>query len=290
MANTIITVAITINAPVEKVWDLWIGPEHIICWNFASDDWHSPKAENDLRVGGRFSYRMEPKDGGEGFDFSGEYTKVDKHSLIEYKLDDGRNVQIIFSSADGKTTIKESFEAENENSVELQREGWQSILDNFRRYAENLNRFIPLHFEILINASPEKVYKTMLDKKQYSEWTAVFNPASHYIGSWEKGSKILFIGEDKDGNAGGMVSQIKENLPNRFVSIEHKGVIHGQKEITSGPEVEAWAGGKENYSFTAKEDKTLLSVDVDSNSEFKGYFDEIWPKALSKLKSICEAE
>jgi len=133
----VITVESFINAPLEKVWDYWTKPEHIVRWNNASDDWHSPWAKNDLRVGGHFSARMEAKDGSTGFDFGGVYDVVKKHQCIEYTLGDERKVKINFT-ADGKATkLVESFESENTHSLEMQRNGWQAILDNFKKYTEN---------------------------------------------------------------------------------------------------------------------------------------------------------
>ena len=134
--KTSITVENTINAPVEKVWQYWTKPEHITKWNNASDDWHTPRAENDLRVGGNFVARMEAKDGSFGFDFGGVYDAVRNNEYIEYTLGDGRKVKINFSPEGNKTKLVESFEAENTNSVELQRGGWQAILDNFKKYTE----------------------------------------------------------------------------------------------------------------------------------------------------------
>jgi uncharacterized protein YndB with AHSA1/START domain len=134
--KTAITVSNTINAPVEKVWAYWTGPEHITQWNNASDDWHSPSAKNDLRAGGQFSVRMEAKDGSFGFDFGGVYDEVKTNELIAYTLGDGRKVNINFTSQGNSTKVVETFEAETENPIELQRGGWQSILDNFKKYAE----------------------------------------------------------------------------------------------------------------------------------------------------------
>ena len=137
IGKTIITVETTINAPVLQVWKSWTSPEHIIHWNNASDDWHTPRAENDFRVGGSFLSRMEAKDGSFGFDFAGAYNEITAHELIIYTLFDGRKVRINFDTAGNATTIIESFEAESENSVELQKYGWQSILNNFKRYVES---------------------------------------------------------------------------------------------------------------------------------------------------------
>lgn len=132
-----ITIEATIFAPVEKVWDLWTDPEHIIHWNNASDDWHTPEAENDLRTGGKFRSRMEARDGSSGFDFSGVYDDVETNRLITYSLDDGRKVKISFTGKNNKTNLVETFEAENTYSMEMQREGWQAILNHFKKYVES---------------------------------------------------------------------------------------------------------------------------------------------------------
>jgi uncharacterized protein YndB with AHSA1/START domain len=137
MTNTSpITIETTVDAPIETVWNCWTEPEHIMKWNSASDDWHTPSATNDLREGGSFTSRMEAKDGSMGFDFGGTYTKVIDHKEIAYTMGDGRTVSIAFDGHDGHTHITETFDPESENSAEMQKAGWQSILDNFKQYAE----------------------------------------------------------------------------------------------------------------------------------------------------------
>ncbi len=131
-----ITVENTVKAPVEKVWQFWTLPEHITKWSNASNDWHTPFAENDLKVGGKFMSRMEAKDGSFGFDFGGVYDEVKTNKMIAYTIGDGRKVKISFSTNGDETKIVETFEAENTNSIEMQRGGWQAILDNFKKYAE----------------------------------------------------------------------------------------------------------------------------------------------------------
>lgn len=135
-----ITVETTVEAPVEKVWKFWTGPKHIEKWNNASDEWHTPHAENDVRVGGKFVSRMEAKDGSFGFDFGGVYNAVEENKYIEYTLDDERKVQISFTSEGNKTTIAETFEAESTHSIEMQRIGWQAILDSFKKYTESSSK------------------------------------------------------------------------------------------------------------------------------------------------------
>ena len=132
----IITVEASVKAPVVKVWEYWTAPKHVKQWNAASDDWHTTYAENDLRVGGKFLSRMEAKDGSFGFDFGGVYDKVTKNEFITYTIGDGRKVEITFSGDEDETTIVESFEAEDTHSIEMQRGGWQAILDNFKKYTE----------------------------------------------------------------------------------------------------------------------------------------------------------
>ena len=134
---TLVTIGTTVNAPVEKVWQYFTTPVHITKWNNASDDWHTPRAENDLRVGGSFNSRMEAKDGSFGFDFGGIYTEVKPNELIAYTIGDGRKVRVLFSSVDDQTKIEETFEAEAINPVEMQKGGWQNILDNFKKYVES---------------------------------------------------------------------------------------------------------------------------------------------------------
>ena len=133
-----ITVETIINAPVSTVWKSWTSPEDIVNWNFASDDWHSPEAENDLRVGGTFRSKMAVKDGSMSFDFEGKYTAVALHKSIEYVMADGREVAIYFEDLGESTKVTETFAPENVNSLELQKDGWQAILDNFKKYTETL--------------------------------------------------------------------------------------------------------------------------------------------------------
>jgi uncharacterized protein YndB with AHSA1/START domain len=131
-----IVIQTTVKSSIEKVWAAWTTPEDINQWNAASDDWHNPRSTNDLRVDGKFSYRMEAKDGSFGFDFEGTYTNVEYGKLIEYVLGDGRTVSVTFESADECIKVVETFDAEDSNSAEMQRQGWQSILDRFGTYVE----------------------------------------------------------------------------------------------------------------------------------------------------------
>jgi uncharacterized protein YndB with AHSA1/START domain len=133
---TRITVSALVNKPVADVWNTWTDPKHIMQWNAATDDWHCPKAENDLRTGGKFSSTMAARDGSFSFDFEGVYDDVQTHKRIAYTMADGRTCEILFTEENGGTRVAESFDAESQNPVEMQRGGWQAILDRFKAYAE----------------------------------------------------------------------------------------------------------------------------------------------------------
>lgn len=146
-----------------------------------------------------------------------------------------------------------------------------------------------IHFSILINAPREKVWDTMLSESTYPQWTTAFNPGSYFKGSWEEGSKILFLGPNPDGSGeGGMVSRIKENRSHEFISIEYLGVIsNGVEDITS-EDAKKWASLFENYTFIDKDGGTEVLVDIDTLDEYKDMFSDMWPKALQLLKELSE--
>ncbi|UOX32514.1 SRPBCC domain-containing protein [Flavobacterium sediminilitoris] len=148
-----------------------------------------------------------------------------------------------------------------------------------------------IQFRKEINASAQKVYETMLglkNKATYEYWTATFNPTSTYEGSWDKGSKILFVGIDENGKKGGMVSEIVEHKPASFISIRHYGFLNEGIEVTTGEQVEKWAGGHENYNFQESNGITTVTVEMDTIDEYLDYFNNTYPKALDKLKEISE--
>jgi hypothetical protein len=148
-----------------------------------------------------------------------------------------------------------------------------------------------VQFIVKINAPKNKVYDLMLGiskKLTYEQWTSLFNPTSSYEGNWNKGSKMLFVGTDENGEKGGLVSEIMENIINQFISIRHYGLVKANEEITEGPEVEKWANGFENYTFEENNETTTVTVDLDTTEDFLDYMNETYPKALEKLKEICE--
>ena len=133
-----VTIQTEINKPINQVWDFFNNPKHIVNWNFAHESWECPSASNDLKVGGQLKSRMQAKDGSFGFDLVGIYDEVRENELIKYHFEDGRNIEVIFEKlSDDKTKVTENFDPENQNPVDFQRDGWQAILDHFKKYAEN---------------------------------------------------------------------------------------------------------------------------------------------------------
>lgn len=148
-----------------------------------------------------------------------------------------------------------------------------------------------IKFSTTIHAPADMVFDAMLglsNKSTYEQWAALFNPTSTFIGSWDKGSKILFVGTDENGEKGGMIAEIEDNILNQFISIRHFGLLKGEEEILDGPDVEKWANGYENYTFEDINGVTTVTVELDTSEDFVDYMNEVYPKALNKLKEICE--
>lgn len=146
-----------------------------------------------------------------------------------------------------------------------------------------------LSYQINIQAPVTKVFDRMLGRETYRQWTSEFNPSSDFEGSWEKGSKIYFTGISKEGKKEGMVAEVMENIPDEQVSLRHYGVLDGDNEITEGAVAEGWTDAWENYSFAEENGTTTVTVDIDTHTEYVDYFNDAWPKALARLKQICEA-
>lgn len=144
------------------------------------------------------------------------------------------------------------------------------------------------NYSIVIHATAAKVYNTMITKATYEQWTFAFNPTSTFEGTWDKGSKIYFVGTDESGKKGGMIARIADNISNQFISIHHYGILDGENEITEGPQVEGWGDALENYSFMEVDGVTTVTVTLDVNKDYLDYFNETWPKALKILKELSE--
>ncbi|WP_320055331.1 SRPBCC family protein [Algoriphagus halophytocola] len=286
--KTKITVKATVHEPMEMVWEYFTNPKHIIHWNSASPDWHSPSAKNDLRPGGSFITRMEAKDGSAGFDFEGKYQEVERHSHLAYILSDGREVQVTFREVPDGVEITEVFDPDPDHPAETQKNGWQAILDSFKTYTQSEAKLVRLNFQIEIDNTPEEVYRLMLERPSYEEWTDEFSPGSTYIGNWDEGSTLHFVSQGEEGNQNGMISKVIKHLPAKHLEIEHVGILNDGVEILEGKDVEMWKGAHEKYTFKEIEAGTLLLIETDSTMEYDEYFSKTWPIALQKLKEICE--
>ncbi len=282
-----IEISTVVHVPADIAWHVWTAAAHIMQWNHASPDWHCPAATNDCRAGGKFSYTMAAKDGSFSFDFSGEYTIVEPDRFLAYTMADGRQCSVRFEHAGAETKIVEIFDPEQENTRELQRDGWQAILNNYAAHAERFNTMVTLHFETHIAVPPATLYAIMIAQETYPAWTKVFSPGSTFIGSWEEGSHIRFVAGDDRSVA--MYSCIAVNKPNQQIIIEHLGVEKDGVLMTNGPEIKPWAGAKEVYVFLSESGGTRLLVDMDTNLLYKAYFENTWPEALVLLKELAEA-
>lgn len=281
-----ITVSTIVNCNRDKAWRIWNDPFAIREWHTASPDWHTPRAVNNLKEGQTFSYRMESLDGTNGFDMEGQYTRIVQRNLIEYTMADGRQVSIAFEEKDGKTYITEIFDPENVNPAELQRQGWQNILDNYKARAEKETELCPLHYEILIGVRPALVYRTMTDSKQFRVWASAFCEGSYFEGSWQKDAEIRFLATNERGEKAGMIGRVIENIINEYILIRYSRSFDESKEHDSSSE--RWNGAKEIYRFQSKGEKTLLKVDLTVLPEYKNFFNKTWPAALEKIKELSE--
>lgn len=282
MNFTKITIEALVNAGVERVWDSFNNPTAITKWNQASPDWHCPSAENDLRVGGKLKSRMEAKDGSFGFDFEAVYDEVDPNKKITYTMGDGRKATTTFEPVENGTKLTTCFDAETQNSIELQQAGWQAILNSFKQYVESRKE---LHFSIDINASKQKVWDTMLQQDTYKMWTAVAWSGSRYEGEWKQGSEIKFMGEQDAGT----LALIEVCNPTNYLLARHIAIINADGSLDTTSEMaREWTGAKEAYQFTEQHGVTILKVTIETFEKWAGMFEEGWPKAVGKLKELCE--
>jgi uncharacterized protein YndB with AHSA1/START domain len=280
--TTNITVQTTLHAAVEKVWKLWTNPVDITNWSTPSPDWHTPKASHNLKPGGEFLYRMEARDGSLGFDFSGTFDVVKPNTQLAYTIADGRKVNIQFEQQGNKTILTETFEAEEENSIEMQRAGWQAILDSFKRYVE---KYILIEFTIQIQTSKQKVWETMFHPDTYLEWSNAGWKGSTFKGTWAEGERMKFISPSGEGTLVTLVS----HKPYEYSHAKHIAVLlKGDVEDFESELAKGWIGIHERYTFAEEKGVTTLKINITTTAEWEGMFNDGWPKALKKLKEICE--
>lgn len=299
-----IVISADVLASANDTWNFFTHAKHVIRWNHASDDWHSVSARNDVREGGKFLFRMEAKNGSFGFDFSGVYERIEKPARLQYRLDDGRMVDVRFEPATNPATnthetseatnVTISFDPEASHSIAMQREGWQAILNNFKAYAQlhAEKRWEVFLFEITINAPPRTVYEAVTDKELFSCWTRVFHPSSLYEGSWDAGAKILFLGLDAQGCPEGLSAVVTDNIPHSLIALRYVGVVSAGAETTTSEDALAWRDARERYVFRSAQGgkATELLVDTDVLAGDCENFQAKWNEALAELKKICETK
>lgn len=240
-----ITVKTTVDASPETTWALYTNPVHVRQWNNASEDWITPIAENDLRKGGKLKYRMEAKDGSTGFDFEGTFDKVEPFEALDYTIADGRHVMVRFQPSGKYTTVQVSFEAESVHSRELQEQGWQAILVNFRRFVSYTNEFKPIQFAIKIQSPKQHVWTQMTAPDTYREWAGAAWPGSYFEGKWIEGSTISFF----DKNRSGTKSILVLHRPFDVSIAEHVACYDNGAEVADSDQARSWVGSKECYYF-----------------------------------------
>lgn len=278
MSNRI-TVTATINEDAKKVWDFYMDPEHITKWNFADPSWHCPMASNEIKVGGRYFARMEAKDGSFGFDFEAIYDEIEVGESFTYTFGD-RKATVEFKCAGNQTEITIVFDAEKENPIEMQKGGWQAILNNFKNYVEQLKlEFKKVSFTIQINAGKEKVWEALWSEANYEKWTSVFGEGNKAISDWKEGSKIQFVAKD----GAGLFSIIEKKATNEHIVFKHLGEMKNGEEIAN-----EWAGAKEKYFLSEINGITTIDVEIDTKEEYTDYFNGAFPKALQIVKQISE--
>jgi uncharacterized protein YndB with AHSA1/START domain len=276
--NNTITVQVTVKSPISKVWKCYTLPQHITGWNFASDDWQCSKSKNDLRVGGTFSSRMEAKDGSVGFDFGGFYTTIIDHELIQYTMgtpeNPDRNAEVKFERlSEYETLVTVSFEPENENPREMQQDGWQSILNNFKNYTESTSSY-----ETIIKAHVGKVWNTITTSE---EWEHYMNNMK-IVSDWKVGESIVFTCYNPDGSV--MLWNDREMI--------WRGVI--AEKVTNSRFVVDYDGSagikKETYEIEKIDEQTtkVTFIQVANDPETASGYDEGNKETLKLLKDYLE--
>ena len=222
---------------------------------------------------------MEAKDGSFGFDFEAIYDEIKAGEGFTYSFGD-RKATVEFNSVGNQTEIKIVFDPENDNPIEMQKGGWQAILNSFKSYVENLKlEFKKVSFSIQINASKQKVWEALWSEANYGQWTSVFGEGNKAISDWNEGSKIQFVAND----GGGLFSIIEKNVINEQIIFKHLGELKNGEEIPN-----EWSGAREKYFLEEINGTTTLRVEMDTKEECTDYFNDAFPKALQIIKQISE--
>jgi uncharacterized protein YndB with AHSA1/START domain len=276
------TISQTATVPANTLFEAYLNPKDNIQWNYASDGWTTGKVDIDARVGGKFAIEYISPDRSRDFVVSGVYDEIVPNQKIVYSLDDGRPVTVQFIEKDKNATeITIELTLEDESSEEMQRAGWGMIMKHFVDYVErknNPNNNV-IRKSILIKASPEKVWKNLLDKQDYEYWTEVFTPGSTYEGEMKLNNTIIFTSPESPAGEG-MKAKIKTLIPNFQISFEHLG----------SQEASSWSGFRETYTIWPQEESLVrLDIYCDTTKEYFEMMDTSWDKALDRVKELGES-
>lgn len=281
-----ITISTTINAPIANVFNSYLNPQDNLRWNTAGYGWTNDYAKIDAIAGGEFHIGYKSPDEKNDFDFNGKYIEIVKDKLIKSELGDGRKVEVNFEAEDEKTHVTIIFDAEEENSLDLQKQGWSAILENFKKFVERKSnpKNASITKNIVIQATKEKVWKMLLEDKPYRQWTSSFTEGSYYEGEMKYDGKIMFLSPSGTG----ISSKIVVFIPNFQISFEHLGGVKDGIEDFKSSEFEGWKYARETYTLNGVDGKVNLQIYVEVTKNEEQMMSDLWDKALAELKKMCE--
>jgi len=280
-----ITVSIEINERLDLVWEKFTRADHIVNWYFASPSWHAPSANVDFVDGGMFSIRMEAWDKSFGFDYKGKFQRITPMKSIQYILEDQREVLTSFTEYESAVKITQTFESEDANNLELQKQGWQATLESFKRYVET--DFLIFESHIDIHASQEVIWDSITQLEKYQIWTKAFSENAIFHGQWRQGETLDFI----TPNRGGTRVLVDALIPNNSIHLVHTAVItpDNQSDSTS-PSAKPWVNTIENYELINKDNIVTFVAHIECHRSFYDFMKSSWDKALVDLKSYNESQ
>lgn len=273
-----ITIGVQIEKQVDIVWSYWTKAAHIKHWYFASEDWWVPWVEQQFEVGHKFIYRMASKDGKMGFDFTGRYTDIKANESITYVLEDDREVITTFEVIDDTVYLKQVFETEDDSSAEMQKQGWQAILNQFKGYTES--DWIRFTLQKHMETTPEVVYHYLTDNDKYMSWAHVFSDDSKFYGDWVEGGEITFV----DHRESGTVALVENIIPNELIHMKHIKLLKGDSLDETSDEALIWIGTLERYELHKSEDGVLVDVMIECHESYVGFIRDSWIEALNEIE------
>lgn len=271
MPKTTLQVSTDVAADPASVWTRFTVPGHIMQWNFASEEWHCPAAENDLRPGGVYRTRMEARDGSQGFDFEGVYDEVVPESRLAYTLTNGRQVKTEFSDQNGRTRVTTTFEPEDSFPIEVQQAGWQAIIDNFRRYVESEPERM-VREQVTIDTPADTVWSIITHPRYARELGQQFDKNAYVRSDWQLGSAVEFVYEPERIAATGTISELKP-LELIRIDFDFDGFAY-----------------YESFHFSSTEGQTILTAEAGPYTHARDEHATVWSNWLQKVRELSEQQ